>query len=50
MTPAAPTDYPTSPLAAAADTQAPGRRPPDAGAGPVGTVKDEERYKKLINN
>jgi len=35
MTPAAPTDYPTSPLAAAADTQAPGRRPPDAGAGPV---------------
>ena len=35
MTPAAPTDYPTSPPAAAADTQAPGRRPPDAGCGPV---------------
>ena len=40
--PAAPTDYPTSPPAAAADTQAPGRRPPDAGAGPVPKVVNFE--------
>ena len=42
MTPAAPTDYPTSPPAANADTQAPGRRPPDAGAGPVPKVVNFE--------
>ena len=40
--PAAPTDYPTSPPVAAADTQAPGRRPPDAGAGPVPKVVNFE--------
>ena len=35
ITPGASAEYLTSPPAAAADTQAPGRRPPDAGAGPV---------------
>ena len=35
-TPAAPTDYPTSPLAEPALLGHRGRRPPDAGCGPVG--------------
>ena len=35
MTPAAPTDYPTSPPAESPRLGRRGRRPPDAGAGPV---------------
>ena len=35
MTPAAPADYPTSPPAESPRLGRPGRRPPDAGAGPV---------------